>query len=115
MSVETELLALLDYQRVLSAVASTHDGLVVSSVGIDTDDAEAVAAAGSAVIIQMGENGEARPMVELEDGSLHVGLGQELMLVVVAERDAPAEPLAAVMEEALMRLDASIQSGNFEA
>ncbi|HET7037541.1 MAG TPA: hypothetical protein VFI42_17785 [Thermomicrobiaceae bacterium] len=99
---EAQLLELLDYQPVLAALASTRDGLLVASVGLAHEDAEAVAAAGSAVAA-----GDADPVmtIALKGGDLYVALGQELMLLALAETDTVGEGLAGVMLEKVGILD----------
>lgn len=102
---EQELQSLLDYQDILGAVASTTDGLVVASAGFDSEDAETVAAAGSAVMSDAGGDDTALAL-ELDGGSLFLTRGAELMLVICAEPRIPQDPLAGVMQESVRRLDA---------
>jgi predicted regulator of Ras-like GTPase activity (Roadblock/LC7/MglB family) len=102
---EQELQSLLEYQDILGAVASTIDGLVVASAGFESDDAETVAAAGSAVVSDVGGDDTALA-IELDGGSLFLTRGAELMLVVCAEPGIPQDPLAGVMQESIRRLDA---------
>lgn len=104
---EQELLSLLNYQDVLGAVASTQDGLVVASVGLDSFDAETVAAAGSALVSGAGGSDPALA-IDLEGGSLFLTRGEELMLVVLAEASVPQDPLANVMIESVGRLDSQL-------
>lgn len=102
---EQELQSLLEYQDILGAVASTIDGLVVAAAGLESDDAETVAAAGSAVVSEAGGD-DAALAIELDGGSLFLTRGSELMLVVCAETGIPQDPLADVMQESVRRLDA---------
>ena len=104
---EQELLALLNYQDVLGAVASTPDGLVVASAGFDMADAETVAAAGSALASGAGAEDAALAM-DLEGGSLFLTRGDELMLVVLAEASVAQDALANVMTESVVSLDAHL-------
>ena len=65
---------------VLGAVASTQDGLVVASVGLEPFDAETVAAAGSA--LASGAGGEDPALaIDLNGGCSSLTRGDELMLV----------------------------------
>jgi len=104
---ERELLSLLNYQDVRGAVASTQDGLVVASAGLDNFDAETVAAAGSALVSGAGGDDPALA-IDLEGGSLFLTRGEELMLVVLAEASVPQDPLANVMIESVARLDSQL-------
>ncbi len=104
---ERELLSLMNYQDVLGAVASTHDGLVVASAGLDSFDAETVAAAGSALVSGAGGSDSALA-IDLDGGSLFLTRGEELMLVVLAEVSVPQDPLANVMIESVARLDSQL-------
>ncbi len=104
---EEQLLELLNYQDVLGAVASTKDGLVVASVGLESLDAETVAAAGSALASGAGEEDPALA-IDLDGGSLFLTRGDELMLVVLAEASVAQDPLANVMLESVSALDAQL-------
>ena len=104
---EQQLLGLLEYQDVLGALASTIDGLVVASVGFDSDDAETVAAAGSAVVSDAGGE-DAALAIDLDGGSIFLTRGRELMLVVCAESGIPQDPLANVMVETVKLLDSML-------
>lgn len=104
---EQELRALLNYQDVLGAVASTLDGLVVTSAGLEMADAETVAAAGSALV--SGAGGEDSALaIDLNGGSLFLTRGEELMLVVLADASVAQDALANVMTEAVASLDAHL-------
>ncbi len=104
---EEQLLSLLEYQDVLGAVASTKDGLVVASVALDAFDAETLAAAGSALVSGAGGDDPALA-IDLEGGSLFLTRGDELMLVVLADSAVAQDPLANVMQESVVALDAQI-------
>lgn len=104
---EQQLLSLMDYQDVLGAVASTHDGLVVASAGLESIDAESVAAAGSALAGEAGGDDPALA-IDLDGGSLFLTRSEELMLVVLAESTVPQEPLADVMIESVAALGAQL-------
>ena len=109
---EQQLRGLLEYQDVLGAVASTIDGLVVAAVGLDSDDAETVAAAGSAVVDDAGGDDTALA-IAVDGASLFLTRGRELMLVICAESGIPHDPLADVMVETVKVLD-SLLAGNGE-
>jgi predicted regulator of Ras-like GTPase activity (Roadblock/LC7/MglB family) len=104
---EQQLQGLLEYQDVLGAVASTIDGLVVASVGFESDDAETVAAAGSAVVNDAGGD-DAALAIELDGGSIFLTRARELMLVVCAESGIPQDPLAELMVETVKVLDSML-------
>jgi len=104
---EQHLLSLLEYQDVLAAVASTRDGLVVASAGLEPFDAESVAAAGSALVSGVGGDDPALA-IDLDGGSLFLTRGDELMLVVLAEASVAQDPLANLMLESVATLDAQI-------
>lgn len=104
---EQQLLSLLEYQAVLAAVASTRDGLVVASAGLEPFDAETVAAAGSALVSGAGGDDPALA-IDLDGGTLFLTRGEELMLVVLADASVPQDPLANVMLESVVALDAQI-------
>jgi predicted regulator of Ras-like GTPase activity (Roadblock/LC7/MglB family) len=107
---EQQLLALLNYADVLGAVASTQDGLVVASAGLNDLDAETVAAAGSALVNGAGGSDPALA-IDLDGGSLFLTRGEELMLVVLAEASVAQDPLANVMIESVAMLDSQL-AGN---
>lgn len=110
---ESNLVELLDYRDVLAAVASTRDGLVLSSVGLNEEDAESVAAAGTALAAAAAESGDSALAIDIEDGSLYLALGHDVMLVVLAETSVAAEPLATVMFDRVRDLDTSLNGGAF--
>jgi predicted regulator of Ras-like GTPase activity (Roadblock/LC7/MglB family) len=99
---ESHLLELLDYQDVLAAVASSRDGLLVSMVGLDDGDAEAVAAAGSALTVGSDEPAQS---VALPSGELHVVLGKDLMVLTLTEPGVPRDALARLMRDTVEILD----------
>jgi predicted regulator of Ras-like GTPase activity (Roadblock/LC7/MglB family) len=110
----TDLLGLLDYQDVIAAVASTRDGLVLASAGLGEEDAESVAAAGSALAPAAVESGDSALAIDVDGGTIYLALGQDLMLVVLAEADAAAEALAEVMIERVGQLDAALAQGGLQ-
>lgn len=101
---ENYLLELLDYRDVLAVVATTADGLIVATAGLNGDDAEVVAASGSALAQHVLQQGERHGSVSVPGGALHLLVGDELMLVALTESAAPAERLAEVMDGVLTRL-----------
>ncbi|MDI3340961.1 MAG: roadblock/LC7 domain-containing protein [Sphaerobacter sp.] len=109
---EQHLLALLDYHEVLSVVATTVDGLVVATAGLDGDDAELVAASGSALAQLMRRRGERSGRIDVPGGALHVVVGDELMLVALTEDAAPEARLVEVMSDALARLTGTLRDGD---
>jgi predicted regulator of Ras-like GTPase activity (Roadblock/LC7/MglB family) len=102
---------LLDYQDVIAAVASTRDGLVVASAGLPDDDAESVAAAGTSLASAAEQREDSALAIDLDGGSVFLALGQEVLLLVLAEPDVAAEALATVMVERVGHLDAELAGG----
>lgn len=108
---EDYLLDLLQYREILAAVATTADGLIVAAAGLAGDDAEVVAASGSALAQLVSQGGERRGAVEVPGGELHLLVGDDLMLVALTEAAAPEECLGEVMDQALGRLAGAIRDG----
>lgn len=108
---EDLLLELLRYRGVLSIVATTGDGLVVATAGLDGADGEAVAAAGSSLATQLREQRAEQGEVATPPGTLHLVMGDDLMLAALCETGVAGEPLREAMREALERLSAAIQRG----
>ncbi len=111
---DKHLLGLLEYRDVLSAVAATWDGLVIAAAGLTGEDAEVVAAAGSALVGALGQEAGGSSALDIAGGAVHVATGEELMLVALTEASVPAELLAPVMRETLDRLDLAIREGDAE-
>ncbi len=107
---EQVLLELLDYRDVLGAVATTTDGLVIAAVGVDDDDAEVVAAAGSALGKALADSREDEGDVAVRAGEIHVVIDRDLMLVTLTEPGAPGDRLRPVMRGALDRVGAGLQA-----
>lgn len=105
------LLELLRYRGVLSIVATTSDGLVIATAGLDGADGEAVAAAGSSLATQLGEQRVEQGEIATPPGTLHLVMGEDLMLAALCEAGVPGEPLRGAMGETLVRLTAAIQHG----
>lgn len=85
------LLPLLEFRVVLGAVLTTLDGLVISHVGLDQEDAELLAALSVARQITTYHSHA------LGFGHLHTLSGASVRLVVLTEADAPGslEPMLA--------------------
>lgn len=101
---EDYLLDLLEYRDVLAVVATTADGLIVATAGLEGDDAEVMAASGSALAQHVFHQGERHRSVNVPGGALHLLVGDELMLVALTESAAPGERLAEAMGGVLARL-----------
>lgn len=96
-----ELRALLNYDGVLSVVAASDDGLVVGTGGLNGDDAEVVAAGGTALLAALRERGEANGSMEVASGRLHVVRGNEISLLLLSEASVPHEAVVELMTETL--------------
>lgn len=105
---EEQLRRLIDYQGVLSAAATTADGLLVATAGLEGEDAELLAAAGSTMAKLLEHTEERAGSLAVGDGAIVLVMGDELMMVALTEETVQAEPLQAVMAEALVELAASI-------
>jgi predicted regulator of Ras-like GTPase activity (Roadblock/LC7/MglB family) len=92
------LIALLDYKGVLTALATTPDGLVIAAAGLGGDDAEILGAAGATLISDQQFEESRYGSIDVEDGTIHVLRGDELSLVVLSEQQVPNDPLSAVMQ-----------------
>lgn|GEM_PF-969380 len=101
---ENYLLDLLEYRDVLAVVATTADGLIVATAGLNGDDAEVLAASGSALAQHVVQQGERYGSVTVQGGVLHLLVGDELMLVALTDPAAPGERLVDVMDGVLTRL-----------
>jgi predicted regulator of Ras-like GTPase activity (Roadblock/LC7/MglB family) len=98
---DDQLLALLEYDGVLTALAATPDGLVVGAAGLKGDDAEIVAAAGSTLLTSVYEAGASSGSLDVGSASVHLLRNHEVSLVVLAEAFAPHEALVPLMRETL--------------
>lgn len=98
---DDQLLALLDYDGVLSALAATPDGLVVAAAGLRSDDAEIVGAAGSMLFSSADDAGRMSGTADIGSASIHLFRGAELSLVVLTEVSTPHDALGEVVGEAL--------------
>ncbi len=96
---DDELLGLLEYDGILSAVATTPDGLVVAAAGLSGDDAEILGAAGSMLFDP--SNGNGTDVLDVATGTLHVSRGDEVSIVVLSEASVPHVALEPLLESAL--------------
>ncbi len=99
---DDELLGLLEYDGVLSAVATSPDGLVVGTAGVTGDDAEILGAAGSLLFGPANKNGP--DVLNVGSGTVHVVRDDDVFLVVLSEATVPHEALEPVMLESLESL-----------
>lgn len=110
MKMEDALLELLDYRDVLGAVASTTDGLVIAAAGMGDEDAEVVAAAGSALAKALSGAQEHDGDVSVRSGEIHVVVDRDLMLVTLTEPGTPGDRLRPVMHGALARVGSTLNA-----
>ena len=103
---DEELMKLLDYRGVLSALATTSDGLVVAAAGLSSDDAEIVGAAGASLWSSVSELGQESGSFELNEAALHLRQGTELSVVVLTELDVSHDALNPVLTETVESLAA---------
>jgi predicted regulator of Ras-like GTPase activity (Roadblock/LC7/MglB family) len=101
---DNELLALLEFEGVLTVLATTADGLIVAGAGLTGDDAEIVGASGSSIASRLSETGEKSTSIVVGSGALHVVVGEELSLVVLAEEHVSHSALLPHMEERLEKV-----------
>ena len=99
---------LLNYHDVLTAVVATPDGLLVLSAGLDGEDAEIVAAAGSVVAGALTTAEQSFASVDTEGGRLHVAVGDMVLLMVLTEETAPSEAGETVLRERLATLGGTV-------
>ncbi len=98
---DDQLVSLLEYDGVLSALATTRDGLVVAASGLSGDDAEIVGAAGSMLFGSLAESPGESSAVSVGSSALHLMRDTELSLVVLTEAEVRHDLLAPLMEETL--------------
>ena len=98
---DDQLISLLDYEGVLTALATTPDGLVIAAAGLGGDDAEILGAAGATLFSGDGSGSEDHGMVEVGDGAVHLLRGEEFSLVVLTDSNVPHEALVGLMQESL--------------
>lgn len=98
---DEQLRDLLDYDGVLTAVASSEDGLVVGTAGLSGDDAEIVAAGGTTLLAELRERGEQSGYLDVAGGRLHVIRGAEISLLLLTEPTIHHEAIAGLMQESL--------------
>lgn len=100
---ESQLLGLLEYRNVLGALTTSIDGLLVASVAVDTTDAEIIAASTA------GYDEQPYRVTSSEYGSLHVVVGSEMRLIVLAEPGTNEDGLRGVMEQHLEAIEESLR------
>lgn len=105
---QEQLISLLEYRDVLTAVVSTHDGLVVSTAGLTGEAADIVAAAGAALIDARADDSGSM-MIDVEGGRLHVSQGPELMLVVLTGTEISSDQIEPVLGELLEQIEQLIE------
>jgi predicted regulator of Ras-like GTPase activity (Roadblock/LC7/MglB family) len=105
---DEQLMRLLAYQDVLGAIVSTFDGLPVAVAGVEGEDAEVVAAAGTALLRSATVANGRSLSIQVDDGQVHVLRGDEVVLVVVSEAEVPHDALVGPMDEVLRAISASI-------
>jgi predicted regulator of Ras-like GTPase activity (Roadblock/LC7/MglB family) len=98
---DDQLLSLLEYEGVLSALVTTPDGLVVAAAGIAGDDAEILGAAGSTLWTTVDEANEPDGSMDVGSASIHLVRGGELSIVVLTEPSVAHEALTPLMVESL--------------
>jgi predicted regulator of Ras-like GTPase activity (Roadblock/LC7/MglB family) len=105
---DEQLLALLEYRDVFGALVTTNDGLPVAAAGIQGEDTEVIAAAGTTLLRGLGREGERSLAVEIDGGQVHLLRGEDITLVVLTEPGVPHEALVEPMGEVLGRFAASM-------
>lgn len=95
------LLPLLEFRVVLGAVLTTPDGLIVSHVGLDQEDAELLAA------LSVARQITTYTSLSLGPGRLHTLPGTYVRLVVLTEADAP-DNLQEMLEDHLRQVEDAI-------
>jgi predicted regulator of Ras-like GTPase activity (Roadblock/LC7/MglB family) len=98
---DADMLALLEFDGVLTALATTSDGLVVAGAGLTGDDAEIVGASGSSIASRLDANSESSAHIRVGSAGLHVLAGTELSLVVLTEPYVAHSDLVPEMESRL--------------
>jgi predicted regulator of Ras-like GTPase activity (Roadblock/LC7/MglB family) len=103
---DDELRGLLEYEGVLSALATSPDGLVVAAAGLSGDDAEILGAAGSMLVDSSVDSGDVSGWLDAGTGSVHLMRDTEVVLVLLTESTLPHDTLVPVMRESLNSLSA---------
>lgn len=98
---DEQLRQLLNYEGILSVVASSDDGLVVGTGGLNSDDAEVMAAGGTVLLSALRERGEPNGSLQVAGGRLHVVRGDEISLLLLSEESVPHEAIVELMNETL--------------
>lgn len=99
---EHQLLELLEYRRILGALTTSLDGLLVAAVAVDTADAELIAASTASYLDQPYH------VAASEYGAIHVARGSEMRLIVLAESGTGESELRELMERHLAAIEESL-------
>jgi predicted regulator of Ras-like GTPase activity (Roadblock/LC7/MglB family) len=105
---DQHLESLLNYEGVLGALATTRDGLVIAAVGLSGEDADIVAAAGSALLGTMDDEDSASGSMEIAGAAVHLVPGTEMSLVLLTEANVPREAVEEIMDETLSNVTAAM-------
>jgi hypothetical protein len=100
---EHHLLELLEYRRILGALTTSLDGLLVAAVAVDTADAELIAASTA------GYLDRAYHVSESEHGVIHAARGSEMRLIVLAEPGTGEHELRELLERQLAAIEESLR------
>lgn len=98
---DTQLLELLEYRVVLGVLMTTLDGLVIAHAGLTAEDAELLAAT------QVAPGNDEQCSAE-QSGCIHTREGAEMRLIVLTERDASNDAIAALMIDHLAQFEESL-------
>jgi predicted regulator of Ras-like GTPase activity (Roadblock/LC7/MglB family) len=105
---EHHLESLLNYEGILGALATTPDGLVIAAAGLSGEDADIVAAAGTALLGEMDEESDQGCSLEIAGGVVHLVAGSEISLVLLTEADVPRDAVEEIMDETLSNVTAAM-------
>jgi predicted regulator of Ras-like GTPase activity (Roadblock/LC7/MglB family) len=105
---DEHLLSLLNYEGILGAVATTRDGLVIAAAGLRGEDADVIAAAGSALMNtpDAGDGGGAS--IEVAGAAVHLLASNEVSLVLLTENDVARDDVIDMMDESLSSVAAAL-------
>jgi predicted regulator of Ras-like GTPase activity (Roadblock/LC7/MglB family) len=98
---DDQLLGMLEYRGVLSALATTPDGLVIAAAGLTGDDAEILGAAGAMMFNSIADKDVDGGSVEVGSGAVHLMADSDIWLVVLTEVDVPHNLLVDMMRDSL--------------
>lgn len=100
---EHHLLELLEYRRILGALTTSIDGLLVAAAAVDTADAELIAASTA------GYLDRAYHVTASEYGAIHAVRGNEMRLIVLAEPGTGESELRELLERQLGAIEESLR------